>query len=154
MEFNSITPHLGAEVTGIDLAEPMGSNTFNALREGWLKWGVLVFRDQCLDRDQHSAFGRMFGQLHVHPMYRNKQEHPEILKVATNANSAYTAGDGWHTDVTCDEYPPMGSMLYVTETPPSGGGDTLFADMYLAYELLSEKMKDMLDGLTAVHDGA
>ena len=154
MEFRSITPHLGAEVTGIDLAEPMGSNTFNALREGWLKWGVLVFRDQDLSRDQHVALGSKFGELHVHPMYKDQKEHPEILKVATNADSAYTAGDGWHTDVTCDEYPPMGSMLYVTETPACGGGDTLFADMYLAYELLSDKMKSILQGLTAVHDGA
>ena len=73
MEFRSITPHLGAEVTGIDLAEPMGSNTFNALREGWLKWGVLVFRDQDLSRDQHVALGSKFGELHVHPMYKDKK---------------------------------------------------------------------------------
>lgn len=86
MEFRSITPHLGAEVTGIDLAEPMGSNTFNALREGWLKWGVLVFRDQDLSRDQHVALGSKFGELHVHPMYKDQKEHPEILKVATNAD--------------------------------------------------------------------
>ncbi len=154
MEFKSITPHLGAEVSGIDLSEPMGSNTFNALREGWLKWGVLVFRDQKLTRDQHVALGSKFGKLHVHPMYKDQKDHPEILKVATNADSAYTAGEGWHTDVTCDEYPPMGSMLYVTQTPACGGGDTLFADMYLAYDLLSERMKNMLQGLTAVHDGA
>ena len=78
----------------------------------------------------------------------------EILEVKTTAKSAYTAGNGWHTDVTCDEYPPMGSMLYITETPECGGGDTLYADMYLAHEMLSDKMKDMLAGLTAVHDGA
>ena len=78
MEFRSITPHLGAEVTGIDLAEPMGSNTFNALREGWLKWGVLVFRDQDLSRDQHVALGSKFGELHVHPMYKDQKEHPEL----------------------------------------------------------------------------
>jgi taurine dioxygenase len=79
---------------------------------------------------------------------------PEILTVKTNAKSAYTAGNGWHTDVTCDEIPPLGSMLYVTETPEVGGGDTMFADMYLAYEMLSDTMKEILEGLTAVHDGA
>jgi taurine dioxygenase len=154
MEFKSITPHLGAEVTGIDLSKAMDAETFEALRTAWLEWGVLVFRDQCLNRDQHIALGHMFGVLHVHPMYKDKKEHREILKVATNANSAYTAGDGWHTDVTCDEFPPMGSMLYITETPSCGGGDTLFADMYLAYDLLSDTMKELLQGLTAIHDGA
>jgi len=92
--------------------------------------------------------------LHVHPMYKDQDNHPEILRVKTTAESAYTAGDGWHTDVTCDEFPPLGSALYITETPECGGGDTLFADMYLAYELLSETMKGILDGLEAVHDGA
>jgi len=73
--------------------------------------------------------------------------------VKTSADSRYAAGDGWHTDVSCDEIPPLGSMLYVTEAPECGG-DTLFADMYLAYELLSEPMKRFLDPLEAVHDGA
>ena len=78
----------------------------------------------------------------------------EILVVKTTRDSAYTSGDGWHTDVTCDPIPPLGSMLYVTETPTSGGGDTLFADMYLAYQMLSDPMKEFLDPLIAEHDGA
>lgn len=76
------------------------------------------------------------------------------MVVKTTADSAYTAGDGWHTDVTCDANPPLGSMLYITEVPECGGGDTLFANMYLAFELLSEPMQRFLEGLTAVHDGA
>ena len=80
-------------------------------------------------------------------------EHPEVLPVVTNEHSPFTPGDGWHSDVTCDEIPPLGSMLYIRETPASGGGDTLFADMYAAYELLSRPMKDFLAGLTAIHDG-
>jgi taurine dioxygenase len=78
---------------------------------------------------------------------------PEILTVKTTADSPYTAGDGWHTDVSCDEIPPFASALYITETPECGGGDTLYADMYLAYELLSPAMQQFLEGLTAVHDG-
>ncbi|MFP6822523.1 MAG: TauD/TfdA family dioxygenase, partial [Pseudomonadales bacterium] len=78
----------------------------------------------------------------------------EILVVKTTRDSAYTSGDGWHTDVTCDPVPPPGSMLYITETPASGGGDTLFADMYLAYQMLSDPMKEFLDPLVAEHDGA
>jgi len=148
MEIKPITPHLGAEVLGIDLSKPLDNEEYSAVHQAHLDWGVLVFRDQQLSREQHKEFGRRFGTLHVHPMNRDRSDHPEILVVKTTANSAYTAGDGWHTDVTCDEFPPMGSMLYVTETPEGGGGDTLFADMYLAYDLLSDQMKNMLEGLT------
>ena len=74
--------------------------------------------------------------------------------VKTTAESSYTAGEGWHADVTCDEVPPLGSALYITETPACGGGDTMFADMARAYDLLSPAMQDFLVGMTAVHDGA
>jgi taurine dioxygenase len=124
--------------------------------QAFMDWMVLVIRDQHLTRDQHKAFGRRFGKLHVHPMHSggHRGGDPEILPVVTTADAAYAAGDGWHTDVTCDEIPPLGSMLYVTETPECGGGDTLFADMALAYELLSDTMKQFLEPLEAVHDGA
>lgn len=154
MQISPLTPHIGAEISGVDLSSPLDNEQFAAIHQAHLDWMVLVFRDQHLDRDQHKSFASRFGKLHVHPMNRQKTDHPEILQVKTTGSSAYTAGDGWHTDVTCDEYPPMGSMLYVTETPECGGGDTLFADMYLAYEMLSDTLKAMLTGLVAVHDGA
>lgn len=154
LELEALTPHIGAEIRGVDLSKPLGNDEFSAIYQAWLDWKILVFRNQHLDREQHKAFARRFGKLHVHPMQHSYGGDPEILVVKTTAKSAYTAGDGWHTDVTCDEVPPLGSMLYVTETPPDGGGDTLYADMYLAYELLSETMKDILSGLVAVHDGA
>jgi taurine dioxygenase len=149
-----LTPHLGAEVSGLDLAQRLDDDQLAALRRAWADWSVLVFRDQHLDRDAHKRFGRYFGTLHTHPMNYSRDGDPEILKVRTTADSAYTAGDGWHTDVTCDAIPPMASALYITETPECGGGDTLYADMYLAYEMLSEPMQQMLEGLTAIHDGA
>jgi len=151
---NTITPHIGAEVDGVDLSKPLSNEQFSEIYQAWLDWKVLVFRDQHIDREAHKAFGRKFGTLHVHPMQHSYGGDPEVLRIKTTKDSAYTAGNGWHTDVTCDEIPPLGSMLYITETPECGGGDTLFADMYLAYDLLSDKMKDMLDGLVAVHDGA
>jgi taurine dioxygenase len=154
IEVKTLTPHIGAEISGIDLALPLSNEQFSEVYQAWLDWKVLVFRDQRIDREQHKAFARRFGRLHTHPMQHSYGGDPEILKVKTTKDSRYTAGDGWHTDVTCDEIPPLGSMLYVTETPECGGGDTLFADMYLAYELLSDTMKQMLQGLTAVHDGA
>ena len=150
----TLTPHIGAEVRDVDLSQPLSNEQAQDIHDAWLDWKLLVFRDQKLSRAHHKAFARRFGDLHVHPMQHHYRGDPEILKVKTTAESAYTAGDGWHTDVTCDEVPPLGSMLYVTETPASGGGDTLFANMYLAYDLLSEPMRRFLDGLTAVHDGA
>lgn len=149
-----LTPHIGAEVEGVDLADPLDDVTSRALREAWADWSVLVFRDQHLDREAHKRFGRTFGTLHTHPMNHARGGDPEILVVRTTAESAYTAGEGWHTDVSCEAIPPMASALYITETPECGGGDTLYADMYLAYEMLSEPMQRLLEGLTAVHDGA
>ena len=131
----------------------LSNEIFTEIYQAHLDYMVLVFRDQHLDREQHKVFGRRFGRLHVHPTNHVGTRDDEILVVKTSAKSTYTAGDTWHTDVTCDEYPPLGSMLYITETPECGGGDTLYADMYLAYELLSDKMKKMLEGMTAVHDG-
>ena len=155
MQVQSLTPHLGATVQGIDLSEPMSEAAFQALKAVYLDYSVLVFPDQALSQAQHKAFASRFGALHTHPMHARQQKgDAHILRVATNAQSAYTAGEGWHTDVTCDALPPQCSLLYVTETPGNGGGDTMFADMYLAFELLSDPMKQFLSGLTAVHDGA
>lgn len=155
-ELRSITPHIGAEIRGLDLSKPMSDAQAIEFDQAFQEWMVLAIRDQELTRDQHKAFGRRFGRLHVHPMQAAKLRgsDPEILPVVTDANVAYTAGDGWHTDVTCDEIPPLASMLYMKETPECGGGDTSYADMYLAYELLSDTMKNFLEPLEAVHDGA
>ena len=152
-EVEPLTPHLGAVIRGIDLTQ-LSATTVADIHRAWADWSVLVFRDQKLDREAHKAFARHFGALHTHPMYRSGKDDPHVLTVKTTANSAYTAGEGWHTDVTCDAIPPLGSMLYITQPPEIGGGDTLFANMYLAYELLSPTLKQMLDGLNAMHDGA
>ncbi len=153
-----LTPHIGAEIEGIDLSQQLTDAQIGDVHRAFLDWSVLVFRNQTIDRAQHKAFGAHFGRLHVHPLkaaagYEGGDD-PAILIVKTTANSKYTAGNGWHTDVSCDAEPPMGSMLYVTQVPPDGGGDTLFADMYRAYDSLSESMQTYLETLTAVHDGA
>jgi taurine dioxygenase len=154
IEVSSLTPHIGAEVSGVDLRQPLSNEQFSEIYQAWLDWQVLVFREQDIDREQHKAFARKFGTLHVHPMQHSYGGDPEILTVKTTKDSAYTAGNAWHTDVTCDPIPPMASMLLIKEPPVNGGGDTLFANMYLAYDLLSDVMKELLDGLVAVHDGA
>ncbi len=151
---DSLTPHIGAEIAGVDLSKPLSNEQFSEIYQAWLDWKVVVFRDQHINQEQHKTFARKFGSLHVHPMQHSYGGDPEVLRVKTTKDSTYTAGNGWHTDVTCDEIPPLGSMLYMTQTPEVGGGDTLFADMYLAYELLSDTFKALLEPLTAIHDGA
>ncbi len=153
-EIKTLTPHIGAEIRGIDLSAPLSNAQDKELRRALHDWMVLVFPDQDLTQEQHKALGSRFGRLHIHPQLRGaKIPHPEILPVHTNADSPFTAGDGWHADVTCEEIPLWGSMLYIRETPECGGGDTLYADMYCAYDLLSQPMKRFLEGLTAIHDG-
>ena len=150
-----LTPVIGAEVSGVDLSREPSNQQMAEIMQAHLDHAVLVFRDQHLDRAAHKRFARHFGTLHIHPLNRARDGDREILVVKTNRKSKFAAGDGWHTDVTCDAKPPMGSMLYITEVPELGsGGDTVFASMYAAYDALSEPMKRFLEGLVAVHDGA
>ena len=154
LEVETLTPHIGAKVRGVDLSQPLTNEQARDVHQAWIDWKILVFPNQHLNRDQHKAFARRWGKLHVHPMQPTYGGDEEVLVVKTTRDSAYTSGDGWHSDVTCDPVPPLGSMLYITETPASGGGDTLFADMYLAYQMLSDPMKEFLDPMVAEHDGA
>jgi taurine dioxygenase len=113
---------------------------------------VIFFRDQTITPQQHLAFGRKFGDLHIHPAAPHEGDDPALMRIYADKNSPRANGEGWHTDVSCDEEPPMGSILYIKQCPPRGG-DTLFASMYAAYESLSDRMKAYLDGLIALHDG-
>src|SRR4030095_4887164 len=125
--------------SGVDLARPLGNQTFQEIHDALMENLVIFFRDQELTHEQHKAFGRRFGELHLPPNSARKDgEHPEILVIKADEKSKHIAGEEWHSDVSCDLEPPMGSILYLTEVPPDGGGDTLFAHMYRAYETLSE----------------
>lgn len=113
---------------------------------------MLFFRDQQLDVASHKALARHFGELHIHPNTPGPEGHPEILPIHADADSKRINGERWHSDISCDPEPPLGSILYLHTVPPSGG-DTLFASMYAAYEALSPRMKAYLDRLTALHSG-
>lgn len=143
---------LGAELLGVDLAR-LTDEAFAEIRRAFLEHLVIFFRDQDLTPDQHKAFGRRFGNLNVHPIYEPLPGHPEILPVIKEKDARHNIGDTWHSDVTFLPEPPLGSILYAREVPPYGG-DTLFANMYMAYETLSDGMRRMLDGLKAVHSDA
>ena len=147
-----VSPVIGAEISGVDLRAPLDDDTLAEIEAAWSAHLVLFFRDQDLTLDQHKAVGRRFGELHIHPAAPKDAEHPEILVVHGDDTVAFVAGSLWHSDVSCDADPPMGSMLRI-EQVPSSGGDTLFASMYAAFEALSDRMQDILVGLTAVHEG-
>ena len=159
-----LNPVIGAEIGGVDLARPLAADQFAEIRAALNAHHVLVFRDQRLSAEDHKRFGQRFGPLHVHPYHAKDAapEHaragpapdPEILVVKADQNSRFVAGEEWHTDVTCDVEPPMGSMLYITKTPESGGGDTSFASTIRAFEALSPALQAFLETLTATHDGA
>jgi taurine dioxygenase len=155
IEVRKLTPTIGAEIHGIDLAKPLGNQQFQEVHDALIDNLVIFFRDQELSIEQHKDFGRRFGKLHIHPNAPKLiAEHPEILVVKADEKSKIVAGEDWHSDVSCDEEPPMGSILYMHEPAANGGGDTMFANMYTAYDKLSEPMKRMLEGFTAIHDSS
>ena len=154
IEVRRLTPSIGAEIFGVDLGGTIGNHQFEEIHDALLRHHVIFFRDQKMTPEQHKDFGRRFGKLHIHPASTSVlAEHPEILVIKADENSKRVAGEVWHSDVSCDPEPPMGSILYMHQPPANGGGDTMFANMYVAYEKLSDPMKEFLAGLTAVHDG-
>jgi taurine dioxygenase len=149
---DKLTPVIGAEVGGIDLSKPLSNRQQDEVHRALAENCVIFFRDQHITPDQQVAFGRLFGDLHVHPAAPHEEGRPELMIIHADKDSPRANGEGWHTDVSCDEEPPMGSILYI-KTCPAKGGDTLFANMYAAYEALSDRMKAYLEGMTAFHDG-
>jgi taurine dioxygenase len=147
-----LTPTIGAEIFGVDLSEPLTPQQFAEIHSALMDHLVIFFRDQHLSIEEHKAFGRRFGDLDIHPTSR-MDGHPEIIEIKADESSTYVAGEVWHSDVTCSPTPPMGSILYLHKTPDNGGGDTLFVNMYRAYETLAEPVRNMLESLTAIHDG-
>lgn len=152
IQVRPLTPNIGAEIHGVDLSKPLDGQIFEEIHGAFLEHQVIFFRDQKITLEQHIAFGRLFGELHIHPAAPSPEGYPEILVIHADEDSKRIAGEAWHSDVSCDEEPPLGSILYMHQVPPSGG-DTMFASMYAAYEALSDAMQRFLSGLTAIHEG-
>jgi taurine dioxygenase len=150
LQVRRVSGALGAEVRGLDLAT-LDAEGFARVEALLMQHLVLFFPDQPLNPDQHRDFALRFGEPEIHPFIPKLDEaHPEI--VVLQAEAGYIA-DVWHTDVTFDAAPPKCSVLQTLTLPPAGG-DTMWANQYLAYERLSAPIKDMLDGLTAIHTAA
>jgi taurine dioxygenase len=157
-----VSPHIGAEVIGADLGQPVGDNLFRELRQAWVDAdGLLVVRDQQLTPEQQIAFSRRFGELATagdNPVIQKYAlpGYPEIFRVSNKKEKdgeplgREDAGTYWHADGTWQTHPSKASILYGIEIPRVGG-NTMFADLYQAWETLTPTMQRMLDGLQAVH---
>lgn len=145
------SPTLGGEVRGIDLASGLDDESYREIRAAFLQCGVLFFKGQSeIPPATQVAIGRMFGTLHTHPAAPQMPGFPELFVIHTQRDSKVANGEFWHSDVSCDVEPPLGTMLQI-HVLPDVGGDTLFANMYAAYDALSPPMQQMLTGLTALH---
>jgi len=157
IEIRPIAGSLGAEIAGVDLSKPIGDSTFADIYQALLDYLVIFFPRQVdLSPEQHTAFAARFGEVDVAPFsYPFKTPtvagHSQILlNVKEAADRTINVGGFWHTDVTYRERPHKAAIIYAKDVPPFGG-DTMFANQYLAYESLSESMKQVLGGMRAVH---
>ena len=150
IEVAPLTGAVGAEISGFDVSRELEDAVVGEIRRALLAHGVIFLRDQDLTPDQHKAFGRRFGPLNIDRFVKGPPGHPEIMPVIKEAHDTSSFAAMWHTDVTFLEEPAMGSILYAREVPDHGG-DTMFANMALAFETLSPGMQDMLCTLKAVH---
>jgi taurine dioxygenase len=152
----TITPiagALGAEIGGVDLSQPMSDAVVRTIRQALLDHLVIFFRDQQLTSQQYLTFAQAFGTPVEYPLVKGIEGFPHIIEVIKRETDTVNFGGIWHADTTYLEMPPMGSMLYALQIPPYGG-DTLFANQYLAYETLSDTMRGVLDGLIGVSTSA
>lgn len=153
MQVQPLAGAIGAEITGIDLAQEVSAEQIAEIRRTWLQHGVIFFRDQDLPPGPFLAFARRFGDVVEYPFIKGIDGFPEIIPVLKQEHERHNFGGVWHSDTAYLERPPMATMLIALEVPPVGG-DTLFASGYAAYEALSDGMKALLAPLRAVNSSA
>jgi taurine dioxygenase len=153
MHISKLAGALGAEIRGVDLSQALSAQQIAEIRAAFLEHLVIVFRDQRLTSAQYFAFARTLGEPAEYPMLKGLPEHPLIIEVLKLEHERVNFGGIWHSDTAYLEIPPMASMLLAIEVPLAGG-DTLFANQYLAYESLSEGMRRTLDSLIGVNSSA
>ena len=148
-----LTPTIGGEISGVDLTKPLSNQQVDELHAALADRLCIFFRDQPISHDDHKRFTNYFGGAHIAPSTApwRVPGHDEVTIIHADKDSTFVAGEDWHTDMACDAEPPMGSVLYL-HTVPDQGGDTLFSNMYAAYDALSDRMKAYLGGMTAMYD--
>jgi taurine dioxygenase len=150
IDVSPLSGSIGAEIRGGDLSKDLSQEVFAEIHQVFLDHLVVVFPDQRLTPPQQIAFARRFGPVMVDPFMKSPEGLPELMVVIKEKHETLAFGEAWHSDNTYLEKPPMGSFLYALEVPPHGG-DTIFANQYLAYETLSPGLRAKLDGMKAVH---
>ena len=152
IKIQKYSPNLGAVITGVDLSKEINKDQFKDIYKAFLDNQVLFFQNQNeILPEIHLKLGKLFGELHVHPAAPSMSGYPEIFEIHAHKNSKVANGEFWHSDVSCDIEPPLGTMLQLHILPETGG-DTMFSDMYSAYNELGDKYKSLLDGLIAIHE--
>ena len=152
IKIQKYSPKLGAIITGVDLSKEINEDQFKDIHKAFLDNQVLFFQNQNeILPEIHLKLGKLFGELHVHPAAPSMPGYPEIFEIHAHKNSKVANGEFWHSDVSCDIEPPLGTMLQLHILPETGG-DTMFSDMYSAYNELSDKYKSLLNGLVAIHE--
>jgi taurine dioxygenase len=144
-----LSPHIAAELSGFRMCGDLADEQIAEIRRALLDWKVVFFRDQDVSVAEHVAFGARFGELEIHPFTPNLEDHPEVVVIHHDHRSK-SGQNGWHSDVTWRIEPSLGSILRARIVPPVGG-DTLFANMILAYTMLSDEVKEQIDDLYAIH---
>ena len=146
-------PNLGAVITNVNLSNDINDAELKGIRDAFHKFQVLFFQNQSeISPENHIKLGRCFGDLHIHPAAPKMKSFPEIFEIHTHKDSKISNGaEDFHSDVSCDLEPPLGTMLQL-HVLPECGGDTMFANMYMAYDSLSKPMQNFLNGLRAYHE--
>ncbi|MEM7252711.1 MAG: TauD/TfdA family dioxygenase [Pseudomonadota bacterium] len=150
MDVRPLTPTVGAEIHGVDISKPLSDGVVAELRAALLDNLVIFFRDQSLSPAELVAFATRFGEISYYPFVKGMADQPEIVEVIKEKDETVNFGGLWHTDTSYLLEPPLGSILYALEVPPLGG-DTLFANMYQAFDALSPGMKSMLEELRGIN---
>ena len=153
IEIRPLSAALGAEIFGIDIGKPLTHATVARIRQAFLEHLVIFFRDQLLTPRELLDFARLFGEPMLYPQLKGLPGYPKVTAVIKREHELTNFGGVWHTDTAYLECPPMASLLYALETPPHGG-DTLFANQYLAYDTLPASLKKKLDGLIGSNSSA
>jgi len=151
MEIRPYSAALGAEITGVDLSRPLSDRVWTAILDAFRRHMVIFFRDQRIPPEAQVVFARRFGQLEPYPFVNGIAGFPELIEIVKLPDEVRNFGEGWHVDMSYREQPPLGAVLYGTEIP-AVGGDTVFANMALAYATLSKGMKSILKSMRGIHD--
>ena len=147
---NPTSGSMGVEIHNVDLSKELSDSLFSEIREAFIEHGLIFFRDQELTPDDHLRFAKRWGEININRFFAKVEGYDQIAEVRKDADQKINIGGAWHTDHSYDQVPAMGSILLAKETPKIGG-DTLFANMYRAYETLSDGMKKTLEAMKACH---